>query len=132
LIKDFIYDDFQNTVSEVLVCNRSVLDILSQIQEANARLNRVVIRTVTGCGCLKIQAGKKEIPSDLSLADLKNFLDSHLLGEMCAECREAVETALGRLLFYLAALCNLLDLNLCDILLKEQKQLKILGIYNLA
>lgn len=132
MIKDFIYDDFQNTVSEVLVCNRSVLDILSQIQEANARLNRVVIRTVTGCGCLKIQAGKKEIPSDLSLADLKNFLDSHLLGEMCAECREAVETALGRLLFYLAALCNLLDLNLCDILLKEQKQLKILGIYNLA
>ncbi|MGB9846361.1 MAG: DUF1573 domain-containing protein [Desulfotomaculales bacterium] len=131
-MKDFIYDDFQNTVSEVLVCNRSVLDILSQIQEANARLNRVVIRTVTGCGCLKIQAGKKEIPSDLSLADLKNFLDSHLLGEMCAECREAVETALGRLLFYLAALCNLLDLNLCDILLKEQKQLKILGIYNLA
>ncbi|MCL6448334.1 MAG: DUF1573 domain-containing protein [Armatimonadetes bacterium] len=132
MLKDFIYDDFQNTVSEVLVCNKSVLDILSQIQEANARLNRVVIRTVTGCGCLKIQAGKKEIPSDLSLADLKNFLDSHLLGEMCAECRDAVETALGRLLFYLAALCNLLDLNLCDILLKEQKQLKILGIYNLA
>jgi len=132
LIKNFIYDDFQNTVSEVLICNRSVLDVLSQIQEANARLNRVVIRTVTGCGCLKIQAGKKEIPSDVTLSDLKKFLDSHLQGEMCDDCREAVENAIGRLLFYLAALCNLLDLNLHDILLKEQKQLKILGIYNLA
>jgi hypothetical protein len=109
-----------------------VLDVLSQIQEANARLNRVVIRTVTSCGCLKIQAGKKEIPTDITLADLKNLLDSNLLGEMCDDCREAVETAVGRLLFYLAALCNLLDLNLQDILSKEQKQLKILGIYNLA
>jgi len=132
LIKNFIYNDFQKTVSEVLICNRSVLDVLSQIQEANARLNRVVIRTVTSCGCLKIQAGKKEIPTDITLADLKNLLDSNLLGEMCDDCREAVETAVGRLLFYLAALCNLLDLNLQDILSKEQKQLKILGIYNLA
>lgn len=132
MIKNFIYNDFQKTVSEVLICNRSVLDVLSQIQEANARLNRVVIRTVTSCGCLKIQAGKKEIPTDITLADLKNLLDSNLLGEMCDDCREAVETAVGRLLFYLVALCNLLDLNLQDILLKEQKQLKILGIYNLA
>ena len=132
MIKNFIYNDFQKTVSEVLICNRSVLDVLSQIQEANARLNRVVIRTVTSCGCLKIQAGKKEIPTDITLADLKNLLDSNLLGEMCDDCREAVETAVGRLLFYLAALCNLLDLNLQDILSKEQKQLKILGIYNLA
>lgn len=62
MIKNFLYDDFQNTVSEVLICNRSVLDVLSQIQEANARLNRVVIRTVTSCGCLKIQAGKKKSP----------------------------------------------------------------------
>jgi len=132
LIKDFIYDDFQNTVSEVLVCNRSILDVISQIQEANARINRLLMRAVTGCGCLKIQTDKKEIPSDISLAELKNLLDSHLHGEMCSDCRETVETAIGRLLFYLAALCNLLDSNLYDILLKEQKQLKILGLYNLA
>jgi len=132
MVKNLTSSDFQNTVSEVLVCNRSVLDVMSQIQEANARLNRLLMRAVTGCGCLKIQTDKKEIPSDISLAELKNLLDSHLHGEMCNDCRDSVETAIGRLLFYLAALCNLLDSNLYDILLKEQKQLKILGLYNLA
>ncbi len=132
MLKNLIYSDFQNTVSEVLVCNRSVLDVLSQTQEANAKLTRAVIKTVTGCGCLKIQTGKKEVPSDISLSELKHFLDSHLIGEMCEGCRETVEAAVGRSLFYLTALCDLLDLDLHDILLKEQKQLKILGIYNLA
>lgn len=132
MVKNLIYSEFQNTVSEVLVCNRSVLDVLSQIQEANAKLTRAVIKTVTGCGCLKIQAGKKEIPSDVSLADLKHFLESHLIGEMCEECSETVENAIGRSIFYLTALCNLLNLDLYDVLIKEQKQLKILGIYNLT
>lgn len=132
MIKDVIYDQFQNTVSELLICNRSILDILAKTQEANARLNRVVTKTVTSCGCLKIHAGKKEIPPDATLADLRHILESHLAGEMCEQCRESVENAIGRSLFYLAALCNLLDLNMYDILIKEQKQLRILGIYNLA
>jgi len=132
MVKNLIYSEFQNTVSEVLVCNRSVLDVLSQIQEANARLTRAVTKAVTGCGCLKIQAGKKEIPSDVLLADLKKIMESHLIGEMCEDCRETVETAVGRSLFYLAALCELLELDLHDVLVKEQKQLKILGIFNLA
>ncbi|HAP93935.1 MAG TPA: DUF1573 domain-containing protein, partial [Desulfotomaculum sp.] len=95
MLKNLIYSDFQNTVSEVLVCNRSVLDVLSQTQEANAKLTRAVIKTVTGCGCLKIQTGKKEVPSDISLSELKHFLDSHLIGEMCEGCRETVEAAVG-------------------------------------
>jgi hypothetical protein len=132
LIKNVVYDDFQRTVSEVLVCNRSVLDVLAKTQEANARLNRAVIKTVTSCGCLRINARKKEIPPEATLADLRHLLESHLAGEMCEECREAVENAIGRCLFYLAALCHLLDLNLDDIVTKEQKQLRILGIYNLA
>lgn len=132
MLKGLQYDDFQNTVSELLVCNRSILDILAKTQEANARLHRAIIKSVTGCGCTKIHASKKEIPLDASFSDLKEILDSHLKGTLCDHCKEAVEDSIGNSLFYLAAICNLLDLNMYDIILKQQKQLKILGLYNLA
>lgn len=132
MLKDIIYDEFQDTVSELLLCNRSILDLLAKSQETNARLNKAIIKSVTSCGCLKINANKKKIPTDTSLEELKSLLESHLEGELCVNCREAIETEMGRTFFYLAALCNLLDLNMYDILLKEQKHVKTLGLYNLA
>jgi hypothetical protein len=132
LLKDIIYDEFQHTVSELLLYNRSILDLLAKSQETNARMNRAIIKSVTGCGCLKINANKKQIPSGSTLGELKKYLDSHLDGKLCESCREVLELEMGRTLFYMAALCNLLDLNMYDILIKEQKKLKTLGIYNLA
>lgn len=132
MIKDIIYDEFQNTVSELLICNRSILDLLSRTQEANARLNRSIIKSVTGCGCTKIDACKKDIPPEASFSDLKDLLDSHLKGNLCKECKESVEHSVGISLLYMAAICNILDLNMYDIILKQQNQLKTLGYYSLA
>ncbi|TYO94647.1 DUF1573 domain-containing protein [Desulfallas thermosapovorans] len=132
MLKDIIYDEFQHTVSEILLCNRSILDLLAKSQETNARMNRAIIKSVTGCGCIRINAAKKKIPPETSLEGLKKLLESHLEGELCDNCREIVELEMGRNLFYLAALCNLLDLNMYDVLIKEQKKLKALGLYNLA
>ncbi|AGK99913.1 hypothetical protein [Desulfoscipio gibsoniae] len=132
MLKDIIYDEFQHTVSEILLCNRSILDLLAKSQETNARMNRNIIKSVTSCGCLRINAAKKKIPPETSLEELKKLLESHLEGELCDNCREIIELEMGRTLFYLAALCNLLDLNMYDILIKEQKNLKALGLYNLA
>ena len=132
MLKDIIYDEFQHTVSEILLCNRSVLDLLAKSQETNARMNRTIIKSVTSCGCLKINAAKKKIPQETSLDELKSLMESHLEGKMCDNCRETLELDMGQTLFYLAALCNLLDLNMYDILIKEQKNIKALGLYNLA
>lgn len=132
MMKEAVCEGFQRTVSETLLFNRSVLEVLAKTHEATARLNRAVIKTVTSCGCLKINAGKKEIPPEATLADLRHLLESHLVGELCEDCREVVENAIGRSLFYLTALCNLLNLSLKDIMEKEQRYLRILGIYNLA
>jgi len=132
LLKDIIFDEFQDTVSELLICNKSILDLLTKSQENSARINRAIIKAVTGCGCLKINACKKKIPPDMPLEEFKQMLESHLEGTLCDSCRETIETEMGRTFFYLAAICNLLDLNMYDILLKEQKQLKTLGLFNLA
>ncbi|MGD0621725.1 MAG: DUF1573 domain-containing protein [Thermacetogeniaceae bacterium] len=131
-MKDLICDEFQNTVSELLMRHHSILDVLSKLQEASSRINRATVKSVTGCGCIQVDAKKKSIPPDVSLLNLKDYFESHLRGELCLSCREIVETEVGKSLFYLTALCNLLDLNLYDIFLKEHKKCTTLRVFNLT
>ncbi|MGI5901598.1 MAG: DUF1573 domain-containing protein [Desulfitobacteriia bacterium] len=123
-------DNFQKTVDSMLIRHQSILDILSKIQETSARVNRAVIKAVTTCGCVAIEAQKTPIPEDATLADLKNFFNSHLRGTICLSCQEMVEEELGKQLFYIAALANTLNLSIEEILKKEDMKLKTLTIYN--
>ena len=129
-MKDLLCDEFQNTVSELLIRHQSILDVLSKLQEASARTNRAVTKAVTSCGCIKVNAEKKLLPKDISIAELKSYVDSHLNGELCSNCKEIIEAEFGRNLFYLAALCNHLDLNLYDVFIKEHKKLSTLRLFN--
>ena len=133
-MKDLLCDQFQETVNETLIRHKSILDILSKLQEANARVNRAVSKAVTSCGCVKVAAEKQHIPvdPDMSLQQLKDFMGTHLEGELCEHCEEIIDAELGNNLFYVAALCNALDLNLYDILLKEQKRMATLGVYRFS
>jgi len=72
---------------------------------------------------------KNPIPPEASLSDLKDYLESHLQGTLCPSCQEVTEMEIGKHLFYIAALCNLLDLNLYDVLLKEQKKISTLRVF---
>ncbi len=124
--------NFQSTVSDLLIYNKSILDALAKFQESNAHLNKTIVKSVTSCGCTQIIASKKEIPVDASFADLKHILDTHLQGTLCENCQEIIEKSVGTCLFYLLALCNLLHIHIDDVIAKEEKHLKILGLYNLA
>ena len=122
--------DFQEMTSNVLIRHKSILDIITKLDEYNARINRAVIKSVTSCGCISIDAKKQEYNSE-SLEELKKSLKSHLEGELCEVCNEKIEEEIGSYLFYLAALCDTLEINLSDILNNEYDNLKTLGIYNL-
>ena len=128
-MKDIIFDKFQNDVDESLLRHRSILDISSKLTEANAKVNRALVKSVTNCGCIKICASKQNLASDSN--NLKDSLNNHLDGELCENCREIIENEIGNSIFYLTSLCNCLDLNLYDILLKEENKLSILGKFNL-
>jgi len=130
-MKDIIVDDFQYTVQELLVRNRSILDLITKYQDSNARVNRSIIKAVTQCGCIKINAEKQKIPDDASFDELKASLDDHVEGKLCDNCRDIIEKEIGRNLFYLTSICNTLDLNLYDIILKENERVKLLGNFNL-
>ena len=130
-MKDMIYEDYQSLIGDQLLRHRSILDILTKYQEATSRVNRAVIKAVTGCGCIEIHARKQELTGDVSLDNLKDYMSSHLSGQLCDHCRDIIEKEIGNQLFFIAGLANTLDISLYDIILQEEKKMSALGKYQL-
>jgi hypothetical protein len=127
-----VVGEFQDMVSEVLIRHRSILDCLSKFHESTARVNRSIIKTVTDCGCISINAIKKQFPEKESLKDCGKYMDSHIKGKLCEHCREVISEEMGNHLFYLTALCNLLDYDLEDLFGLEYNRINTLGHFLLS
>ncbi|MCL6552023.1 MAG: DUF1573 domain-containing protein [Firmicutes bacterium] len=123
---------FQHTVSEYLIRHRSILDVQSKLTESVARVNRAIAKCVTTCGCISIKASRQRFPAEMSLAEVKSVVQTHVDGALCERCREIVETEIGTTLFYLAATASLLDLDLDAILRKEHERVATLGVFHLT
>ncbi len=126
-----VIESFQEMVSDVLIRHRSILDCLTKYQESTARVNRSVIKTVTDCGCISINANKKHYPQK-ELKECSKYMDSHIKGEMCEHCREVIAEELGKHLFYLTALCNTLDYDLEELFGKEYDRISTLRHFLLS
>lgn len=125
------FKDFQSTVDSHLLRHRSILDILTKYQESASRVNRAVAKAVTSCGCVEIHAKKQEIPVDISLSRLKEYMDSHISGILCDQCRDVIGKEIGNQLFFMASLANVLDISLDEILENEEQKMTTLGVYGL-
>lgn len=111
MLKDLMADNFQSTVSKQLICSRSPLNVLSHHQANVTKIQHTITNIIIGCGC--IQMG----------------LDRNLTGNLCDHCRERLENEIGRSMVYLAALCNSLDVNMFDVIIKEHHKMELLGCY---
>ena len=130
-MKDMMVDEFQYTVQELLVRNKSIIDSITKYQDSNARVNRSIVKAVTQCGCIRINAKKQNFSEDSDYEEIHAAMDTHIEGALCDNCRDLIEKEIGTNLFYLASICNALDLNLYDIVIKEHERVKMLGKYNL-
>ncbi len=130
-INDIHIEDFQSVVGDLLMRNRSILDIISKIQTSAGRVNRSVVKAVTHCGCVQIEGKKQTFPGEANMKDLHELLSTQLNGKPCSECRVTIEEEIGGVLFYLAALCNTLGISLYDVILNEKERLSTLGSYSL-
>ncbi|MFR3174224.1 MAG: DUF1573 domain-containing protein [Clostridium sp.] len=127
-MKDIIFDTFQNDVSTSLIRHKSILDVLTKYTESCSKVNRSVAKAITNCGCININASKQEFDNtDTSLDELSKSFSTHLNGKLCDNCREIIENQIGTSLFYLVSLCNILDINLYDVLINETSKLDTLG-----
>ncbi len=125
-------DTFQDTVNQYLIRHRSILDVQSKLSEAAARVNRAIAKSVTNCGCIAIDAGRQRFPAELSLAEVRELMQTHVNGALCEKCREVLESEIGSTLFYLAAAASLLGLELEAILEKEHARVATLGVFHLT
>jgi hypothetical protein len=123
---------FQDTVDEYLIRHRSILDVQSKLSEAAARINRAIAKSVTSCGCVTIQAGRQRFPTEMTIAEVREVVQTHLSGTLCDRCREVLETEIGSALFYLAAASSLFGLDLDAILRKEHARVATLGVFHLT
>lgn len=126
-MKDIIFDEFQNSVNDSLLRHKSILDLITKYSESSARVNRAIAKSVTNCGCININATKQSISNVNSMDEISNSLKTHINGDICDNCREVIEREIGNNIFYLTALCNILNINLYDVLLKEQDKINTLG-----
>ncbi|MGI6308564.1 MAG: DUF1573 domain-containing protein [Dethiobacteria bacterium] len=130
--KSTVISLFQDKVSELLLKHRSILDSISKHSESAIRVNRAIAKAVTSCGCISINAGKQQLPAEISLEECRKYMNSHLKGTLCENCQETIEEEIGKQLFYLTALCHLLDFQLEDIFEKEYERLNTLGYFHLS
>lgn len=119
-MNDMIFDAYQNCVNDCLIRHNNILDVITKYSETNAKVNRSIVKAITSCKCIDIEKNKN---FDHYCGKLKN--------DLCNTCREIIEQEIGDNLFYLTSLCNLLEVNLYDILLKEYDKLQTLGKFNL-
>ncbi|QJC50638.1 DUF1573 domain-containing protein [Paenibacillus albicereus] len=124
--------DFQEQVSELILRHRSVLDVLSKFGQTGAAVNRAVAKAVTECGCIEIQASKQHYSEEPELETAKQLLESHMDGAVCENCRDVLKAELGRNLFYMSALCNLLEIDLDEVVKAESDKCSTLGVFNLT
>ncbi|NLJ59024.1 MAG: DUF1573 domain-containing protein [Tissierellia bacterium] len=123
--------EFQNTTSELQLLNKSILDIVTKLDEQTSMLNRAVFKSATHCGCIEIHGTKQLYSPNKSFEENQKDLDTHVEGKLCPKCKDKIEEEMGELLFYLASMCSALDLSLVEVFSKKHQHLKTLGLYNL-
>jgi hypothetical protein len=125
-------EEFQQQVSELLLRHRSFLDVMSKFQESNARVNRSLTKAVTECGCVEVDACKQPFGEEVPMEKAKISFQTHISGDLCDHCRDIVTQEIGKNLFYLSALCNIVDIPISDVVTKESKKLSTLGVFNMS
>ncbi len=129
-VNKFLCNDFQEQVDNVLIRHKSILDIITKLDEYNSRINRAVAKSVTSCGCISVHATKQDYSKE-SFEEMIHSVKSHVEGSLCEGCAEVLDKEIGSYIFYLAALCNTLKLDLDNILNKEYDIIKTLGLFSL-
>lgn len=124
-------NEFQYLTAHAQLLNKSILGITTKLDEQTSMLNRAVFKSATHCGCIEIHATKQLYSQNKSMLENQIDLDNHIEGHLCPKCKEKIQEELGELLFYIASMCEALELNLDEIIGQKINHLKTLGIYNL-
>lgn len=125
-------NDFQEQVANLLLRHRSLLDIVSKCDQANSSVHRAVTKAITECGCIEVNGKKQPYTENMTVDQAHTILDTHVTGDLCDTCTEVISEQLGKNMFYIASLCNVLNINLQEVVEDESKKCATLGIFKMA
>ena len=69
-------DQFQFTVGELLIRNKSILDLITKFQDSNARVNRVSLNPSPNV-VVKVNAEKQVSFIDADFDEVRNLMNTH-------------------------------------------------------
>ena len=124
--------EFQQQVSELLLRHRSLLDVLTKYSQSNASVNRAVSKAITECGCIELNARHQGFSEEMELDQAMKQSKSHMEGQLCENCQDIVRSELGKNMFYMSALCNLLGISMEEVVAKESDKCSTLGLFNMT
>ncbi|KIL34514.1 hypothetical protein SD71_19465 [Cohnella kolymensis] len=124
--------EFQSQVSELLLRHRSLLDVVTKYSQSNASVNRAVAKAITECGCIELKAKNQGFSPEMELDQANRQSKSHMQGHLCEQCSDIIRSEMGKNLFYMSAMCNVLDISMQDVLSKEADKCSTLGWFNLT
>ncbi|GIO15265.1 hypothetical protein J19TS2_48200 [Cohnella xylanilytica] len=124
--------EFQQQVSELLLRHRSLLDVLTKYSQSNASVNRAVSKAITECGCIELNARHQGFSEEMELDQAMKQSKSHMEGQLCENCLDIVRSELGKNMFYMSALCNLLGISMEEVVAKESDKCSTLGLFNMT
>ncbi|MGV8145224.1 MAG: DUF1573 domain-containing protein [Alkaliphilus sp.] len=130
-MQNFTINNFETKVKEITTRHKSVLDILTKLQESTAKVNRAVTKSATYCGCISINASKQDSPKNITYSELSEYMKTHVEGALCDVCRDKVIQEISQNIFYLTALCNTFDIDFESMIKNYYTQLNALGKYGL-
>lgn len=129
-MNDMIFDEYQNCINDCLINHNDILDVITKYSETNSKVNRIIAKSIINCGCINIYNISKS-RNDNNYINKINSCNNKTFDIICDDCREIIEKEIGNNLFYLTSLCNLLGINLYDIIIKEYNKIITLGKFNL-
>lgn len=121
----------QDQISSLLLQHKNLLDIISKYSQASGSVNRVVTKAITECGCLELHSKYPSYKKSSPASQVEQTSETHIHGELCDNCRDIIISELGKHLFYMSTLCNLLDIELEDVVQHEFSKCQTLGVFNL-
>lgn len=130
-MRDTFLKIFQDTVDKSLFRHKSLIDIITKTSESSARLNRAIAKSITECGCINLSAKKQAIPFETSFENISDFVTYQVSGNLCEHCLEVLEDEIGNHMFYIASICNALNVDLTSALSEELNKITTLGKYGM-
>ncbi len=115
-----LIDIFQTYVDEKVTNNQKISEILKEFNENSYNLYKVITQCEIQCGCIQ--------PRDNLEYELNNINYDQLLklyiNSACDECREKIESQIGKCLLSLTSVCSLCGINIADVFIKEHRNIQ--------